>query len=279
MMDTLTVTSVSVPTDLTTPDASDFHALADVLTRALVFDLGRDHLDWVAAEMLPGWQNQTDHVRGGFLARRDGVVAGALCFAGPQEPGARELEFDLLAAPDHRGQGVESALLARLIDTARTLGRSVLQTYSLHRVTPGADMMTPPTGFGRIPRDEQTLFYLDRGFTLEQVDRNSLFDLTADLGAVAHRLGAAERFAGDEYRTVVWTSPTPPEHVDGFAFVLSRMATDVPLSGLTVTEEIWDGDRVRRRDDRQAASGLLASVAAIMNNNIQNDKDRSHKQQ
>lgn len=264
MTSALVVTPVAVPSSLSAADAADFHALAEVLTRALSHDLGRDHLAWVAGEMLPGWQDQTDHLHGGFLARRDGTVAGALAYAGPQERGAAELEFDLLAAPAFRGRGVEQALLEHLIEKARGLGRTVLQTYSLHRPhTPGSQLK-PPTGFGEIPLDEQSRFYLDHGFVLQQVERNSLFDLTGELSHVRTRLAAAQQIAGPEYRTLTWTAPTPPEHADGFAFALSRMATDVPMSALTITEEVWDAERVRRRDRRQLASGLLVSVAAVI---------------
>jgi len=264
MIDTLTITRVPVPAHLDDPDAVDFVAMADVLTRALVHDLGRDHLDWVPSELLPGWQDQSDHLQGGFLARRGDACVGAVTFSGPREAGARELEFELLASADARGAGVEEALLDHLISAARELGRDVLQTYSIHPISDEHSRLSPPTGFGTIPHDYQGRFLEDHGFVLQQVDRNSAFDLNADLDDVRARLAAAEEFAGDDYRTVVWTSPTPPEYADGFAFALSRMATDVPMSGLTITEEVWDAERVRRRDARLAASGRLVSVAAVV---------------
>lgn len=264
MIDTLNVTPVDVPARLEDADAADFIDMATVLTRALVHDLGSDHLDWVPSEMLPGWLDQSDHLQGGFVARRGDACVGAVTFSGPREAGARELEFDLLASADARGAGVEEALLEHLISTARDLGRDVLQTYSIHPITEGLRQLCPPTGFGTIPLDHQSRFLEDNGFVLQQVDRNSVFDLTGDLSGIHARLAAAERFAGTDYRTVVWTSPTPPEYAEGFAFALSRMATDVPMSGLTFTEEVWDAERVRRRDARLGASGRLVSVAAVV---------------
>lgn len=260
----LSIDRVVIPTHLDDPDGEDFRDVADVLSRALVHDLGRDHLRWVASEMLPRWHDQTYQLQGGFLARRDGVAVGAVTYSGPREAGARELEFDLLAAPEARGQGIETALLERMVTEARELGRGVLQTFSLHPLGWNGAALTPPTGFGEIPVDEQSQLYLDHGFTLQQVDRNSLFDLTGDLDAVRRRLLDAEAIAGPDYRTVTWTSPTPPEYEDGYAFVLSRMSTDTPASGLTYTEEVWDAERVRRRDVKLAAGGLLLSVAGVV---------------
>lgn len=264
MIDSVTITPIRTPAHLDDADAADFRDLADLFTRALAHDLGRDHLRWVASEMLPRWQDQTYQLQGGFLARRHGVAVSGLAYSGPREAGARELEFDLLAAPEARGQGVEGALLSRLTAEAAEHGRDILQTFSLHPTGWSGPVLTPPTGFGEIPIDDQSQLYLDQGFTLEQVDRNSLFDLTGDLRTVRQRLDDAEVFAGSDYRTVTWTSPTPPEYADGYAFVLSRMSTDTPASGLTYTEEVWDAERVRRRDAKLAAGGLLLSVAAVV---------------
>jgi len=264
MIATLEITRVVAPARCGDADAADFRDLADVLTRALAHDLGRDHLRWIASEMLPAWHEQTYRLQGGFVARRDGVAVGALAFSGPTEPGAREVEFDVLAAPEARGQGIEAALLDRLIDEAGHLGRDVLQTFSIHPIGWTGPTVTAPTAYGQIPRDEQTEFFLSHGFALEQIERNSLFDLTADLAPVRARLDAAEAVAGVEYRTVTWTSPTPPDYAEGFAFALSRMSTDVPASDLTYTEETWDAERVRTRDERLRKGGLLVSVAAVV---------------
>lgn len=264
MIATLEIAPVAVPARWDGEDGEDFRALADVFTRAMAHDLGSDHLRWVAAEALPSWHDQTYVRHEGFLARREDAVVGALQVSAPLEDDATEVEFDLLAAPEARGEGVEEALLDRLYVAASDLGRTVLQTWSLHPIDPAATQLAAPTGFGAIPLDGQARLYRDNGFTLRQVERNSRFDLTADLEPVRRMLDAALTAAGPDYRLVTWTAPTPDEFVEGFAYVLSRMSTDVPTGGMELTEERWDAERVRRRDARLAAGGLTVSIAAVV---------------
>lgn len=181
MIDTLTLTPIAVPRTSDGPDARDFVAAAEVLNRSVAFDIGSDHLRRDAAETLPGWQDQTDTLHGGLVARRDEVVVGALIYEGPQAAAATELEFELGVAPESRGTGIET-----------------------------------------------------------------------------------EAFAGPDYRTVTWSGRAPAEYLAAFAFALSRMSTDVPSGGLTITEETWDAGRVRRREARLAAAGMLVSVAGVV---------------
>ncbi|SBS70599.1 GNAT family N-acetyltransferase [uncultured Microbacterium sp.] len=257
------VVPVVVPQRLDGDDGREFLAMADIFNTALHHDLGLDHLRWDAAEMLPAWQDQTDRVQAGFLAWQDEVPVGALQLTAPREDGATELEFDLLALPDARDGAVEDALLARVLDEAEGLGRTHVQTYTLHRADAAGERMPSPTGFGSVPVDRYSRFYRDHGFTLQQVERNSILDLTAPLDRVGELLTAAEAAAGPEYRLLTWTSPTPARWRDEFAHVISRMSTDAPFAGLTVTEETWDAERVTRRDERLGAGGVLVSVAVI----------------
>lgn len=260
----ITITRVAVPATIEDEDAADILALADVFNRALAHDLGTDNLKWVVSEMLPGWRDETNRLERGYIARRGAVVVGALQIAVPLEDGATNVEFDLLAAPEARDSGVEDALFARLCDEAEALGRPVVQTYSLHRVHDGGQHLESPTGYGSIPLDETAEFYRSHGFALRQVERNSAFDLTQDLTRVQALLDIALAAAGDDYRLETWTSPTPDRFVDGFAFALSRMSTDVPTAGLVWAEEAWDAERVQRRDAKLAEGGVLVSVAVII---------------
>lgn len=264
MSEELTIAPVGTPRSLDADDAADFRDLADVITRGLAHDLRRDHLTWIASEMLPAWQDQTYRVHGGLLARRAGVAVGGLAYTGPGEEGARELEFDVMAAPEAREAGVESALFAAFVEVARALGRPVLQVYSIHRSPVTGPRMSAPTGFGAIPIDAQTRFFLDHGFTLQQVDRNSLYDLLAEPVAARAMLEGALAHAGPEYRVVTWSAPTPPAYADGIADVVSRMSTDAPSAGLEWTAESWDAARVRARDERLAAGGITNSIAAVV---------------
>lgn len=263
-VDTLSVEPVA-PSE--SPDASDggedFVALYDVLNRAVQFDLGLDHLRIEAAEMLPAWRNQRYVARGGHLVRLGGIPAGALQWSASREEGARNLEFDLAATGEARDHGVEELLLRRLLDDALELGRTALQTFSIHRVDTPGERLGSPSGYGTLPLDHQSRFLLDNGFTLQQVERNSTFDLRSPLDHVQGMLDDALVHAGGEYALRSWTGATPPQHVEAFAYVLPRMSTDVPLAGLDVPEEVWDAARVEHRDRRIAAGGRLTSVTAV----------------
>lgn len=178
--------------------------------------------------------------------------------------GEDALEFDVWADPLLWGQGIEEALLATVEDEARRRGRSIIQTYTVHRPDSPGERLVPSTGFGSISADDrQTRFQLENGFTLEQVERYSAFDLATPAADLAEHLTAAQQFAGPDYRLIEWTSPTPPEREDDFAYVLSRLTTDMPTGGLTVELQPWDAARVRRRDAKLAAGGTTVSVAVV----------------
>ena len=147
----------------------------------------------------------------------------------PHEEGATSLEFDLMPDPEHWGEGIEEALLDAIEDEARALGRPVVQTWTLHRPDAPGARLASPTGFGSIPaEDRQTQFMLRNGFSFEQAERNSVFDLTGSFEVVERMLAEALETAGPDYRVVAWTRPTPDEYKDGFAYVISRMSTDAP---------------------------------------------------
>lgn len=264
MTATITIDRVTVPESVDSPDAGDYLAMSSIINRSLRHDLGSDHLCTLPGEFLPGWQDQTYRLHRGYLARRGGVAVGALQFTASLDEGARDLEFDLMVLPEARDTGVEDALLNTLRDVAAELGRTSLQTFSLHPLGHPGEWLKAPTGYGAVPVDDQTVLWQRAGFTLKQVERNSAFDLRSDAAPIQQLLDDAVRFAGGDYRVVTWGLPTPDEHVEGFAWVLSRMSTDVPLAGMDVTEEHWDAERVRSRDRKLQAGGFTVSVAAVV---------------
>ena len=162
------------------------------------------------------------------------------------EDGVTSLEFDLMADPEHWGEGVEEALLDAVEREARARGIRTIQTWTLHRPDTAGERLSPPTGFGSIPaEDRQTVFMLRSGFT----SRAGRAQQRASTCAVRSRsssgmLAEALEAAGADYRVVTWTSPTPAEYLDGFAYAISRMSTDAPAGGLVIEEQHWDAARV-----------------------------------
>ncbi|MFD5214710.1 GNAT family N-acetyltransferase [Microbacterium sp. NPDC058345] len=258
----LTIVEMTVPGRLDDVDAADFHASVALNNAVCLNDTGLLDLQSTAEELLPHWQDRTDTVRRTLLAREGGVLVGAITlYYAVAEPTSAEI--DLMVLPENWGRGIEQALLARAEDEVRQLGRSVIQSWTLHRADRTGAMLTPATGWGEIPRSPLAALLLDSGYALEQVERTSAFDLQGDLTPIQSALDAALAVAGEEYRVVEWTLPTPPERRDGYAWALSRMSTDAPSGGLEVDEETWDAERIARRDARFLDGGQTVSVAAV----------------
>ena len=59
-----------------------------------------------------------------------------------------------------------------------------------------------------------------------------------------------------------WFAPTPPEFVDGYAWMKSRMVTDAPAAALEFDEETWDAARIAIHDSRYTSSGRTLHVTA-----------------
>ncbi|MFC8681456.1 GNAT family N-acetyltransferase [Microbacterium ureisolvens] len=261
----VTIARIAVPETAEAPDARLFLEMVRIANALCLHDAGHDYLREEPEEMLGFWQDQTDWTQLGFAALRGDDVLGAVKLMISNEAEASTVEFDLMVDPPHRGRGVEELLLAEVEREARERGLATIQTWTLHRPDAPGARLEPSTGWGSVPaEDPQTRFQLANGFSLEQVERNSVFDLTGDFSLVERMHADALDRAGEDYRAVTWTSPTPPEYVDGFAYAISRMSTDVPAGGMVIDEQHWDAARVERRDARLQAQGLTVSVAAVI---------------
>lgn len=262
-MSEIIIDELVVPERLDSPDASDFHTMVMIGNRQAALDAGIDDLDESAEELLPRWHDQTDRTTRGFVARRDGDIVGAAYVTATKDANATSAETGVMVIPPHWGFGVERALLERVEDAARELGRTSVQSWTLHPAAESDRMLTPATGWGRVAATPLTDLLSAQGYALEQVERNSVLPLDAPLTKTEETLRAAIAFAGDDYRLVAWTLPTPEHLRAGYADVISRMSTDVPSGDLDVDEEVWDEARVVRRDAKFAAGGQLLSVAAV----------------
>ena len=260
----LSVRTLVPPASIDAPDAGPFLRMIEIANAACRHDAGHDDLDEDPLEALVAWHDQADWGRTGFLAEVDGEIIGVANLFYQKEDGATTAEFDLWVAPDRWGEGAEESLLRAVEAEARALGRTSIQIFTVHRAGSSGPVLAPSTGWGAIPAgDRQTLFCLENGLTLEQVERNSAFDMRGPFDVVERMLAAALEHAGPDYRPVAWTSPTPDAYQEGLAYAISRMSTDAPQGGLDVDEESWDAERIRRRDARLQAQGFTVSVACV----------------
>jgi len=261
--DHLLISPMSVPPTLDDPTAGGFHAMVDMNNILCAEETGLDDFARSAEETLPAWLDQTDRIKLGFLARRGDEIVGAAVFFTSADPEAISAEIDVMVPREHRGLGAELALLERCESEARERHRRSLQAWVLHRAGGSGRMIRPATGWGEVAATPMSDLLEAQGFTMEQVERNSALDLTHSDDRLHHALDAALRVAGDDYQVVTWTLPTPEHLRDGYADVISRMATDAPSGDLHVDIDTWDAARIVRRDAHFTEGGQLVSVAAV----------------
>ena len=226
----LTVRRLVPPETLDAPDAGPFLQMVEIANAACRRDAGHGDLDEDPLEALVAWHDQADWGRTGFLAERDGEIIGVANLVYPQggrrdDRGVRRLgRSGSLGRRRRRGT-------ARSRRGRGAHARAHRRSRSSRCTAPGAagPMLAPSTGWGAIPADDrQTVFCVENGLTLEQVERNSAFDLRGSFDAVERMLAEALEKAGPDYRPVAWTSPTPEAYQEGLAYVISRMSTDAP---------------------------------------------------
>ncbi|MGF6821261.1 GNAT superfamily N-acetyltransferase [Microbacterium sp. ZKA21] len=243
-------------------DAGDFLAVVELNNAVCANDAGTDDLAQAPAELLAGLRDTADEIQRIFVMRERGAIVGCV-IVGHATAEPTSTQFDLMVLPENWGRGIEDALLARAEEETRALGRKVMQTWTLHPGRTDGPTVTPATGWGVVADTPLAALLRNAGCTLEQVERNSAFDLTGPMDEVRRRLDESIAAAGADYRLVEWTVPTPDALLDGYAWALSRMSTDVPSGALAVDEETWDADRVRRREERLIEGGQTMSVTAV----------------
>ncbi len=251
---------LTIPASMDAADAADFAEMVRVRNRIYREIAGHDDHRIAADELLPHYQPDQYQRRLSWIIEVDGVVVGRAGVDLPLEEGSRTAFWLIELIRDVWGRGIGSLAHASIERIARENGRSILQSWAEHPDAPGA-RLAAPTGFGSIPEDHVARFFVRHGYTLEQVERNSAFDLRGPFGEVM-RLHAEAVAASGDYRVVQWTVPTPPEYVGGYAWMKSRMVTDAPAAGLEFDEEVWDAARVARLDSLYADSGRFRQVTA-----------------
>lgn len=249
---------LTVPASLDASDATDFLVMTETRNRVYREISGHDDDYHPAEALLPHYLPDDYELRLMWLAVLEGRVVGRVGVDLPLEAGSRVAFWLIELLPEVWGRGIGSAAHQLVERAARAHGRTVLQSWAQHPEAPG-ERLAPPTGFGSIPLDHGARFFLRHGYALEQIERRSTFDLTGSFDQVERLLGDA-REASAGYRVVQWLLPTPPEYLDGYAWMKSRMSTDAPAAALEFDEESWDAARIAVHDDRYLGGGQTLQV-------------------
>lgn len=251
---------LTVPAALDAADAGDFLEMMRVRNAVYAEIAGNDDEAMTPEALLPHYQPDPDETRYMWLVIRDGAVVGRVGVDIPHEAGSKNAYWLIELLQAHHGVGIGSQAYELVEQTAREHGRTVLQSWAEHPHAPG-ERLAAPTGFGEIPRDHAARFYQRHGYALEQVERKSVLEFAAAMPLVEqHHVQALAASTG--YRVVQWQAPTPPDLRDGYAWVKSRMSTDVPAADMEFDEETWDAARIMRHDQRYLDGGQTVLVTA-----------------
>ncbi|MFK4789197.1 GNAT family N-acetyltransferase [Microbacterium sp. ZW T5_56] len=247
-----TIRQIPIAPDDTTVTA-DIEAATALRNTVYSIPSGTSEEDPTAAAFLQEFTGTTQLHRL-WLCELGGRPVGIARMHAPLEEGATSSYAEILVLPEYESKGIGTLALRVIEDEARSLGRLTLIGEAEHLPDPALPRLSPPTGFGTIPEDHIARFLAGRGWSFEQVERKSTFDLTADLSPVREHQGRAAA-AAEGYEVLAWDDATPAEYLEPMARLYERMSTDIPTAALELVPEKWTAERVIQRDERRAASG------------------------
>ncbi|MGP6171234.1 GNAT family N-acetyltransferase [Microbacterium sp. A196] len=261
LTESATLHPLLLPAGADAAPTDEIRAYADVRNRSLLETTGRDDDALSAAALLPVLYSSRASRKRQWFVMDAGEMVGCMAVDMLQDASADTAIAVIALLRSHWRQGIGTAALAVLETELRAAGVRALLGWAEHHGDQ-TNSLHSPTGFGAVPRDATAEFLENRGFALEQVERASELVWSAETHTrLTRSLNVAQEHARD-YRVVQWVLPTPPEFVDGYAWMKSRMSTDVPDAELGIPEEVWDAERVAELEQRQAAKGFTIQVTA-----------------
>jgi GNAT superfamily N-acetyltransferase len=263
LTDTAVLRPLELPARVGAGPTPTIRRYAEVRNASLLETTGRDDDAFGAQELLAMLYSTADRERRQWYVELDGELVGCCALDILQDDGGETAMVNLALLRRVWDHGIGSAVYAQVEAVARDAGVRRLQHWSGHTDTGTAlPVLDSPTGFGAIPMDHSARFLTRNGFRLEQVERASALTWSDATTAHLEALRADANAHAVGYRIVQWSIPTPSEHLDGYAWMKSRMSTDAPDGDLGTPEEAWDHARVRRQDERLARRGWTMTVTA-----------------
>jgi GNAT superfamily N-acetyltransferase len=189
----------------------------------------------------------------GFELELFGAFDGSTCVGVsllnlPLDDNPTVVYADVIAHPDHRRQGVGSAVLEELERRSVARGRERVLT-EVFRTTRG-------DGGG-------SAFAEAKGY----VEANREGVKAVDLAAAEPRWRALEdqvAAALGDYRVVTWRDRCPEEYVGSFGAALSRVMSLIPQGDLDLEDRDWNVERVRAAEQRRVRIGLATFESAAV---------------
>lgn len=230
------------------PARDELHDLLGALHPGIVAAAGQDQ-PYEPPPTVAVWRSQVlspwfgDPVR--LLVAEDGEALGFALVELPSHDnphvGLVELHVDLA----HRRRGVGRALWSAALDVLRQHGRTTV----LVQARSGSPMEAFAAAVGAAPQ----LTEVRRHQRLRALDQERVAALRRD----------AERAAAG-YRLVGWAGPTPGHLAAAFGAAQLTL-NDAPMGGLDYDDEVWDAERITRRDEAVVAAGLRMHTVLALN--------------
>lgn len=185
-----------------------------------------------------------------FIATSDGVdVANAVAWL-PLQDNLENASILFSVDPPHRRNGFGEAMALALVEWARAADRTQLRFMAPAPL----DGPAPSEAIANRMGAEVGLEVVLRVLDVDRFDDASLDALLAQ--HVADRAAA--------YDVVTWVDRVPDELVDGAAYLLGRMSTDVPTGTFEWEAELWDAARYRDREDELLERGRVRIAAGAV---------------
>jgi GNAT superfamily N-acetyltransferase len=256
------VSPLTIPETLDDSDAADFIASCSLINRVTEAILGSPDFSLEPSERLPRAQERDWNRSYSVVKIGDEVIGWGVCQSQKNDD-AKECWIELYVDEARRRNGVGSALLETLTDTAQSHGKSEMHARVFTRADLAGPRMDAGSGFGSVAADDTgPAFARAHNFTLEMVGQINRLPLPVEPAIFAERNAAAREGFGDDYELLHWSGRSPDEHLDGLAALFTEMSTADPHGDLDVTPDVWDADRVRASEDREAANPRIKLTAA-----------------
>jgi GNAT superfamily N-acetyltransferase len=173
-----------------------------------------------------------------YVARRGDTVVGALQYSMPNQDNQHLLELELEVHPDHRRQGIGTALLEFTEKRAAELGRDTILAFAVDSLADGPQFDHAGQHFAKA-----------RGYAVvdQEIHRRNDLTLVGDDELAQMYAEAWEKAAG--YELVQWIDTCPDEIIDGYAALCERMYTDPPMGeDLDIRPAEYDAARIRNNE-------------------------------
>ena len=168
-----------------------------------------------------------------FAAFADGEIIGAGLLVYPRKDNPALAEVEVNVPPQHRRNGVGSAVFDALAARAARLGRTSLTA-----------MVNQPIGAPEVPG---VGFAANRGFTRRNVMMHRVLDLPVPAAAL-DELDAQTHPHVDDYRVESWQGPCPEPYAEQYVHLRSLILTEAPTGDIEVEPEVWDVARLRAEE-------------------------------